>query len=79
MLVFIAIEGPLVWLVASVTIIFARHVYIGYEQTGLWQESWWPALAVWVPFYMTLAFSVWTRMKIKHKGRKVLTKVTINI
>jgi hypothetical protein len=58
MLAFIAIEGRLVWLIPSVTVIFARHIYIGYEQTGLWQESWWPSLAVWVPFYLGLAISI---------------------
>jgi Glycosyltransferase family 87 len=57
MLAFLAIEGQAAWLVLSVTVIFARQVYIGYEQTGEWQEAWWPSLAVWIPFYLALAVS----------------------
>ena len=52
MLAFISVDGPLAWLVPSLTCIFARHVYLGYEQTGEWQEAWWPSLAVWVPFFL---------------------------
>ena len=58
MLAFISIEGRAAWLVLAVTIIFARHIYIGYEQTGVWQEDGWPSLAVWIPFYLALVISV---------------------
>jgi hypothetical protein len=54
MLAFIVIDGPPAWLVLSVTMVFARHVYIGYEETGVWEEAWWPSLAVWIPFYLAL-------------------------
>lgn len=57
MLVFASFTRQLAWVVLSVTVIFARHVYIGYEQTGLWEESWWPHLAVWIPFYLAVALT----------------------
>ncbi len=57
MLAFIAIEGQAAWLAPAVTVIFARQVYIGYEQTGVWQEAWWPSLAVWLPFYLAWLIS----------------------
>lgn len=59
MLAFIAIEGQMAWLVLAVTVIFARQIYIGYEQTGIWQEEGWPSLAVWIPFYLALVISFW--------------------
>jgi hypothetical protein len=57
MLAFLAVEGQAAWLILSATVIFARQVYIGYEQTGEWQEAWWPSLAVWIPFYLALLIS----------------------
>jgi hypothetical protein len=62
LLAFVAFDGPAAWLVLSVSAIFARHVYIGYEQTGAWQEAWWPALAVWLPFYLALALQLPPRL-----------------
>jgi hypothetical protein len=53
--------------VISVTVIFARHVYIGYEQSGVWQEAWWPSLAVWIPFYLAIAVSMWSSQKSSRK------------
>lgn len=67
MLAFIAIEGQAAWLVLSVTVIFARYIYIVYEQTGVLQEAWWSPLAVWIPFYMALVFSVRLIQKASRK------------
>jgi Glycosyltransferase family 87 len=67
LLAFIAIDGQPAWLVLSVTVIFARHVYIGYEQSGVWQEAWWPSLAVWIPFYLAIAVSMWSSQKSSRK------------
>jgi uncharacterized membrane protein len=57
MLAFLAVDGQAAWLVLSVTVIFARQVYIGYEQTGEWREAGWSSLAVWIPFYLALFVS----------------------
>jgi hypothetical protein len=62
LLAFLAVEGSAAWLVLSVSVIFARHVYIGYEQSGLWQEAWWPALAVWLPLYLALLIQIPSRL-----------------
>ena len=56
MLAFVTIEGNLAWLGLSTTMIFARHVYIGYEQTGIWQEAWWISPLVWIPFFLAFFF-----------------------
>ncbi len=37
MLAFITIEWRAAWLALSATVIFARHIYLGYEQTGVLQ------------------------------------------
>jgi hypothetical protein len=63
MLAFISIEGRAAWLVLGVTMIFARHIYIDYEQTGVWLEDWWPSLAVWMPFYLTLVIPVRNQLR----------------
>lgn len=63
MLAFITLDGPTVWLVPSMTIIFARWAYIGYEQAGIWEEPWWLPLAVWAPFYIILAGKGWRTLK----------------
>jgi hypothetical protein len=52
-------------LVLSATVIFARHVYIGYEQAGVWQEAWWPSLAVWLPFYLALMVQAQWRLPVR--------------
>ncbi len=69
MLAFLAIEGQAAWLVLSVTVIFARQVYIGYEQTGVWQEAWWSTLAVWIPFYLALFVSWLFRRGAEQPGQ----------
>ncbi|MCJ7568230.1 MAG: glycosyltransferase 87 family protein [Anaerolineales bacterium] len=53
MLAFIVIEWEAAWLVLSASVIFARHVYLGFETTGVWRESMWPRWAVYLPFYLT--------------------------
>lgn len=53
MLAFICVEWRAAWLVLSGSVMAARHVYLGYEATGLWLET--PAVrwVVYVPFYAT--------------------------
>jgi len=71
MVVFTVIEGYFSWLVLSVTVIFARHIYINYEQIGVLEESWWVSLVVWTPFFVTHMLQwVW----IKHNQRFSLHK-----
>jgi alpha-1,6-mannosyltransferase len=54
MLAFICIEWQPAWLILSGSVMAARHVYLGYEATGMWQETRAMRWLVWVPFYATL-------------------------
>lgn len=54
MLAFITLEWQAAWLVLSGSVIFARHVYLGYEATGVWREARPVRWLVYVPFYAAL-------------------------
>lgn|SRR5690554_2982734 len=58
MLAFITVEWRAAWLVLSGSVIFARHVYLGYEATGIWQEARSVRWLVYVPFYAVLMWGV---------------------
>jgi len=58
MLAFIAVEWRAAWLVLSGSVSFARHVYLGYEATGIWQEARSVRWLVYVPFYAVLMWGV---------------------
>ena len=53
MLAFICIEWETAWLVLSGSVIFARHVYLGFEANGVWREAQWSRWAVYLPFYLS--------------------------
>ncbi len=60
MLAFICVEWQAAWLVLSGSVVAARHVYLGYEATGLWREVTAVRWVVYVPFYAAWA-GEWAR------------------
>jgi hypothetical protein len=68
MLSFITIEWEVSWMVLSGSIIFARHVYLGFEANGIWREAGWTRWAVYLPFYLTYFVQ---RLRHSHRGKSI--------
>lgn len=54
MLAFACVDWQPAWLILSGSVMAARHVYLGYEATGMWQEVRAVRWLVYVPFYAVL-------------------------
>jgi hypothetical protein len=81
-LAFITIEWEVSWLVLSGSIIFARHVYLGFEKNGIWREASWTRWAVYLPFYLTyflqrLRYSTWEKSIAEFIKTPVLFRVNL--
>ena len=70
---FLCFFRSLGWILLTGTIIFARSIYINYEATGSWEETWWAAYCVYVPFYIIIFYNSIKRI-IKKKSTNSLYK-----
>jgi hypothetical protein len=52
------------WILLTGTAILARWIYIGYDATGVWMETWWIRLCEYIPPYLLMFYGLIARIKV---------------
>jgi len=51
------------WILLTGTVILARSIYIGYEATGVWKETWWVRPCEYAPPYLLVFYELIDRIR----------------